>query len=136
MQVDPIASYQDLWSWQQDIADGQAVLSGLNGPAFWASQVTQFQQWNTAHPTATVAPPSNTTEANCVFSYSPAGSQHSYSDAEWIKQYNGAAVNYIAWQNSNPNVTPYWQLTPTSTVYVNGVAQQLDYVNLVCSQTP
>jgi hypothetical protein len=84
--------------------------------------------WN-AENEPDVAAPQDTTFNGSTFSYSPTGNQHSYEDAIWIKQYNGAVGNYISWMNTGIfENSPRWQFNQNDS---DG-----DYVKKVCGYLP
>jgi hypothetical protein len=131
MQLDPPPTRAAVWNWQTNVAGGKSAVSsfGSGATSFWSSQVQQFLTWRSAHPEA--PPPPDTTEGYTTFSYTTDGTKKPYSDAIWIKQYNGAPNgNYLVWQNSPPyEDTPFWQFHQTNN-------SGLNYVNVVCSQIP
>jgi hypothetical protein len=46
MQIDPPLSQTLLWNWQADAQQAGTKLGNTVGPAFWNSQVTQFNAYN------------------------------------------------------------------------------------------
>jgi hypothetical protein len=133
MQMDPPPSQLDVFDWTQNVTDGVSKVNGL-GPgalAFWNRQVAQYTKCAAAH-NNTPPPPSNDSEGtSCVFSYTPTGTEYPFSDAIWIKQYNGAAQNYIVWLNTGSHATnPLWQFYKCATTSVGTVC----YVSRICSQ--
>jgi hypothetical protein len=134
-QITPPNSADQYWNWKANVAKGKSVLDlkrddpskGAN--VFWNSQVQEFNQYNADHPTAPIQPPPSTTEGDFAFAYTPTGYQKSYRDAIWIKQYNGASANYIAWKNTNlsEGELPYWKFNKTNEDGIN-------YVNVICSK--
>jgi hypothetical protein len=133
MQLDPPASQLDVFEWTQNVTDGVAAVNAL-GPgaqSFWRRQVAQYTAWAQAH-NNTPPPPANDAEGtSCVFSYTPTGSEYPFSDAIWIKQYNGAARNYIVWLNTGTYATnPMWQFYKCATTSLGTVC----YVSRICSQ--
>jgi hypothetical protein len=129
MQVDP-AMDVDLFSWVQNVTDGvkKNADNQAGASTFWANQVSQYTKWANAHDNQP-APPANDPEGSyCTFSYSSQGSEQSFLDAIWIKQYNGAPNgNYIGWQNGGIHRKhPSWQYHKCSSIGC--------YVQEVCSQ--
>ena len=138
MQLDPpLQPYEyRLWHWQNNAQDGAPVVmskfSGYDGAdQFYARQVNQWQAYNANPQYGPVGAYQTTNEGtNCVFGMdnngaAPATGQW-YRDAVWIKQYNSASTNFIAWIVPAGSV-PFWQVNNT-----NG--QGVDYVARVCSQ--
>jgi len=132
MQLDPPPSQSDVFEWTQNVTDGVSKVNALESgaTAFWNRQVAQYAAWAKAH-NGTPPPPANDSEGtSCVFSYTPTGTEYPFSDAIWIKQYNGAARNYIVWLNTGSHSTnPMWQFYKCSTTSVGTVC----YVHAVCS---
>ena len=138
------ATAPDIWNWQQNVVDGKLQIvtkrdaPGNGAYAFWNRQVQQWSDWNAANPTIPSAPPPDDPEGNCLFSatgpYQINGPPYqtmreSFADAILIKQYNGAATNYIFLDtNQRP---PKWTLSP-----LNNQSPPFSYVSRVCSQTP
>ena len=138
MQTDPPSQRDDVYKWTVNIPLGisRVNLKNEEVSSFWTRQVKQFSDWNRLHPKAQIAGPSDATEGKCTFSYSPTGSQHSFLDAMWIKDYNGSPKPndpslhsgfYIYWEDAaNP---PYWQINNTNN-------KGKDYVEFVCNALP
>jgi len=133
MQVDPPSGAFQIWDWTQNATAGLAILAGFNATAYWTRQVRNWQLFNSSNPAYTAAPPANTVEGPCTFSYNPTGGAYPFSDAVWIKRYNaGTNQEYIQFTpgtNSNGNPQGVWDVEP-----LNG--NNLDYVQAVCSATP
>ena len=109
MQVDPPPQNNDLFDWVTNIADGKTVLAGKQSAASsaWNNSVSKYKQWAKAH-NGTPPPPADVAYTYCTFSYS--SSPHSFSDANWIKAYNGLgspAKWFLFWDVSNP-MAPFW----------------------------
>jgi hypothetical protein len=154
MQVDPPPQPYEavLWNWQSNAQAGANQVNtkqfgsynfwihpvGASGPNDPGGQVQQWQTWNTANPNRTVAAPADST-GSCVFGSagdgSPPAGTHSFADAIWIKQYNGApSGNYIFWDNVTDANNQTWGYHRTETVIVNGSPVIINYVQRVCSQ--
>ena len=142
MQLDPPDSSFQIWDWTQNVDAGKLRLNNFYLDDFWAHQVTAWSDFNDAHPSVAVMPPTDEPEGPCVFSMNPNGSAHSFSDAIWIKRYNtgNGGVPYIQFNAyTDPTTqTPrgIWLKNPLSS-WVNKATKQLkgqwDYVALVCS---
>jgi hypothetical protein len=140
MQIDPkgqLAPVAVLWDWKANVDKGKEVLQGKydekysGANDFWARQVVQFEEWKATYPDAPL--PANTTFNGITFAYAPVGSQKSYEDAVWIKQYNGAyGGNYIAWNNTNP-LDSKWVFHRLNNDLDKG---GYDYVERVCNKLP
>jgi len=138
MQTDPPSQRDDVYKWTSNIPEGINRVNyklTIISP-FWDQQVRQFTAWNLAHPNALVPAPPDASEGTCMFSYSPAGSQHSFEDAMWIKAYNGSSKPdgssfhsgaYIYWENATD--PPHWQIVNTNN-------KGEDYVEFVCNALP
>jgi hypothetical protein len=101
-----------------------------SGYSFWQSQLQQWSSWNQQHPGSQVAAASDYWEGNCcVFSMQGSGT-YTYDVAIGLKQYAGAAVNFISWYNVNlpAGTIPYWSYNPQ-----NSVAQDIVYQFCTCS---
>ncbi len=130
MQLDPPPSQLDVFDWVQNLNDGIDKVNSLESgaAAFWDRQVAQYTAWADDHDD-TPPPPGNDSEGSCVFGYAPAGTEYSFSDAIWIKQYNGATANYIAWANTGANKNnPMWVFHRCSATSAGEVC----YVKRIC----
>ncbi|MFB3906710.1 MAG: hypothetical protein ACE15E_25010 [Acidobacteriota bacterium] len=133
-QVTPPSSAAQYWNWKANVTKGKSILdSKRDAPtsgatAFWDRQVQQFSDYNAGNPQNPVQPPESSIEGTFTFAYAPAAGEKSYRDAIWIKQFNGAAANYISWKNTGllPGEAPYWKLNKTNESGIN-------YVNRVCT---
>jgi len=123
MQLDPPRSVSDMWVWTTNVTDGVNYnASNQNAASIaWNQQLNAWQLYNATNPPVAMQPSIST--GNCVFSYTPSGGQHPFSDGIWIKFYNtGSAGNpYLAF---NP-ATGQWN-----------VQDGQSYVQGVCSKTP
>jgi hypothetical protein len=123
---------QGLWSWQYNVRRGLWVLngklnnrvapgaSGRGARQFWEEQVAAYYDFCNANPGSAPPPPDNITYGASTFGYTPQTGQHSFRDAIWIKQYNGASGgNFISW------VSNHWEIHSTNSSGIN-------YVQIVC----
>lgn len=138
-QLSPPSTPAQYWNWQANVDGGKKVLeqkrdslSPRGATKFWNDQKDQFNTWNSNHstePILQVPPPDPTIDGDCVFSFSPSGSEHSYRDAIWIKMYNGASQNYISWDNVTDPNHPQWAFSKTN-------ANGKNYVDRICTTVP
>jgi hypothetical protein len=116
----------ELWTWTTNVGDGLS-LNTSNGTAaatFWASQLTAWQKYNATPGNEQVPMQANVSDGPCVFSYTPSGGQHPFSDGIWIKMYNsGSSYPFIQWAGSS------WSVSLTNNY-------GFDYIGRVCSTTP
>jgi hypothetical protein len=130
MQVDPPSSLYQIWDWTENIPEGLNRLNAYNADTFWNQQVQNWQSFNLlqlANGLQTVPAPLDTSEGPCVFSSSPQGSSHPYSDAIWMKRYN-----------TGPNYTPYLRFDSALHLWIFNFlgGDGNDYVGLVCNTPP
>src|ERR1039458_456444 len=125
IQYPQLFSVLDLFSWQRNTNDGIRILNGKpksGATASWINSVSLYQQYATMHG-GNPPPPGNDVYPYCTFSYSPQTSQHSFSDAIWIKRYNGIPNgDYILWN------------TTTSSWTFHRCSSSGCYVKAVCSK--
>jgi hypothetical protein len=147
MQIDPPPSQTLLWNWQTDVQQAGTKLGTTSGPAFWNSQVQQFNTYNLGLAAAglpPVPPPPDQQESACTFtlpmsagqgvsgSIAGGGATNTYwfADAIQLRNYNGgsfsyggvtAAPNYISWQANSPSIG-YWRIFKPNTVNSDIVA--------------
>jgi hypothetical protein len=88
MQLDPPRSVSDMWVWTTNVTDGVNYnASNQNAASIaWNQQLNAWQLYNATNPPVAMQPSIST--GNCVFSYTPSGGQHPFSDGIWIKFYN------------------------------------------------
>jgi hypothetical protein len=126
MQLDYHNNVYELWTWTTNVGDGLS-LNTSNGTAaatFWASQLTAWQKYNATPGNEQVPMQANVSDGPCVFSYTPSGGQHPFSDGIWIKMYNsGSSYPFIQWAGSS------WSVSLTNNY-------GFDYIGRVCSTTP
>jgi len=128
MQVDPPRSPATLYDWKQAAADGLAILQGFYAGPYWKNQTDAWNLYNVDNPQNPASPPRDDSEGNCTFSYAPASSEHSYSDAVWIKRYNsGRASKNFSFNNFITFSAPAWIINPLAP---NGT----NYVLAVCNR--
>jgi hypothetical protein len=142
MQVDhngnPPPTLAERWDWKNNVQVGEAMLNANGQAAYniWAQRVAAWQTWNSQNSNAQVPVPGPSNEGACVFDMAqngtvPAG-KLPYSDAIWIKRYNGASPHdYLWWNDTVPGVTPSWAFSIN-----NNQSPPFDYVNLVCNTAP
>jgi hypothetical protein len=126
-QVDPPPSVSDLWGWTNNLLDGLAQLNSKQSHAttFWSNQISQWQQYNNTHPSSPFPPPgSYYAGPACTFDYPVQSGTYDYGQAEWIKEYNGAAVEFISFlQTGGANGGPLWSINDNPNSYVEHVCQ-------------
>jgi len=135
MQLDPPTSTFQIWDW------GQNVTEGLTNHIKTTYSVTEWQKnvqaWADYNATQTVAglpttpPPNDDTESVCTFSMSPTGgNSHPFSDALWIKHYNGGAP-FIAFSAPTPTLAGGWSILN----FANTMYGPVYYVSAICASS-
>jgi hypothetical protein len=117
------------WNWRSNVEEARREMQSHLKEAqhWWDRQMSQFNQWNAQHPTATVKPPEPVKYNDITFSHQPAGTQRPFAEAIAIKMYNGARRHFIFWDNVGPKAqSPSWTVDEGEN----------DYVEHVCAQKP
>lgn len=135
MQVDPPPNNEVLWNWKANIDEGKSIIADysnkadrwMNDPTWHGfpcsnlpGQRVQAKTWNGGM----AVPVPDEPVGNVTFKD---GTSKPIEHAVAIKLYNGATRNYCSWSGTT------WAFNRYSTVIVNGVARQLNYVQKICN---
>jgi len=127
MMVDFNNNVYDLWTWTTNVNDGLAnnTANSSTATSKWNIQLRKWRNYNAQNPSSQVAMYGNVSWGSdpCVFSNSPSGGQHPFSDGIWIKMYN-----------TGPSYQPYFITFANGGWSVNDEAT--NYVYQVCSYSP
>jgi hypothetical protein len=131
-QLDPPPGLDAIWSWKSNAAASIAPVEAKAGPPvyttnddpraypFWMRQIRDWSLFNQAFPGEAIPPPapdwnptSPSIQPQCqfVFAEAPITNQpgtYWFGDAVLMKQYAGAPVNYISWDNVSVPAQPRW----------------------------
>lgn len=147
----PTPNMSEIWNWKLN-ADGISALlrlkSGVtvfNGNTkdksayqFWLRQLLQAKAYNDSRPVnARVPLPADVQESICTFRASEVpivGIPNTYwfGDAILMKQYAGAAKNYLSWVNDQQGGVPYWEFNKP-TYSANGTVIDANIVREFCT---
>jgi hypothetical protein len=139
MQVDhggtPPPTLAEMRDWKNNVQVGAAILNDKGKGAYstFDTWVAAWKNWNANNATQVPKPTGPLTDGACVFDMAQDGTKTPtalpFSDAMWIKRYNGASPHDYLYWNTSVQGAPTWQFYPLNNL-------GFDYVNRVCNTTP
>lgn len=137
MQLDPPRDVYAIFRWRLNIQQGknsklaEKITTGDN---WWTRQTAQWQAFMSKY--GVVVPmQADKTEAQCVFSANPVGTQHHFRDALAIKCYNNCNPHYISYTGTADSLG-VWKIQNIAIATINNEDVPINEVERTCSFIP